>query len=75
MVSSVKNFEELPVCLQVKDVAAVLGVSRATAFNLTKVPGFPAIRISPGGKRIIIPKDKLQAWIENQAEKPLVSYK
>ena len=68
----VKTFEELPVMLKIEDVALTLGVSRGTALNLTREPGFPAIRVGP--KRIVIPRDKFMSWIDNQSDKPLVSY-
>lgn len=62
---AVKNLDELPVMLRVEDVQNVLGVSRATAFNLVKTRGFPSIRC---GRRIIIPRDKFLAWIDNQTK-------
>jgi len=63
MISSVKDFAELPVMLRVDDVERILGVSRATAFNLVKSKDFPSIRC---GRRIIIPRDKFLAWVEEQ---------
>ena len=69
---TVKAFEDLPVMLRVEDAARTLGVSRGTALNLTREPGFPAIRVGP--KRIVIPRDKFIAWIDNQSETSLVSY-
>ena len=62
----VKDFNDLPACLQVKDVAEVLGVSKVTAYRLTKEEGFPSVRVN--GKRIIIPRDRFQGWLNRQAE-------
>ena len=58
-----KSYEELPLMLTVLDVAAVLGISRAGAYELVRSNGFPILKI---GNRIVIPKDKLLLWIEKQ---------
>lgn len=50
-----KNYDEL---LNVVQVAAVLGISRAGAYELVHSEGFPALKI---GSRIVVPKDKLRA--------------
>ena len=48
-------------------VAAVLGISRARAYELVHSEGFPALKI---GSRIVVPKDKLREWIDaNTAQK------
>lgn len=61
-----KSYEELPLMLSVPEMAAVLGISRAGAYELARSEGFPALRI---GTRIVIPKDKLQEWVNKQTEK------
>ena len=58
-----KSYEELPLMLTVLDVAAVLGISRAGAYELVRSNGFPVLKI---GNRIVIPKDKFFLWIEKQ---------
>ena len=58
-----KSYDELPLMLSVTDVAEVLGISRAGAYELVKTEGFPAFSI---GSRIIIPKDEFIAWIKRQ---------
>ena len=50
----------------VPEMAAALGISRAGAYELARSEGFPALRI---GNRIVIPKDKLQEWVDKQIEK------
>ena len=60
-----KNYSELPLTLSVPEVAAVLGISRAGAYELVRSDGFPKIRI---GSRIVVPKDKFIAWIDAQSE-------
>ena len=61
-----KSYDELPVNLSVPEVADVLGISRAGAYELVKEKGFPSLAI---GNRIIIPKDKLIIWIEENISK------
>ena len=53
-------FEQLPVTLCADEVAKVLGISRANAYNLMRSKGFPTLKI---GKRMVVPKDKVIAWI------------
>ena len=50
-----KNYDELPLMLNVVQVAAVLGISRAGAYELVHSDGFPTLKI---GSRIVVPKDK-----------------
>lgn len=52
--------------LSVPEMGAALGISRAGAYELARSEGFPALRI---GTRIVIPKDKLQEWVDKQTEK------
>lgn len=56
-----KSFDELPLMLNVVQVAAVLGISRAGAYELVHSEGFPTLKI---GSRIVVPKDKLREWID-----------
>lgn len=56
-----KNYDELPLMLKVVQVAAVLGISRAGAYELVHSEGFPTLKI---GSRIVVPKDKLREWID-----------
>lgn len=62
-----KSYDELPLMLSVPDVADVLGIGRANAYELVRSEGFPALKI---GNRIIVPKDEFISWIKRQtAEK------
>ena len=62
-----KSFDELPLMLNVVQVAAVLGISCAGAYELVHSEGFPALKI---GSRFVVPKDKLREWIDaNVAQK------
>ena len=60
-----KNYEDLPLTLTAPEVGEVLGISRAAAYELVRSKGFPSMRI---GTRILVPKDKLIAWINEQVE-------
>ena len=65
--STYKNYDELPLMLNAVRVAAVLGISRAGAYELVHSEGFPALKI---GSRIVVPKDRLWEWIDaNTAQK------
>ena len=61
--STYKTYDELPLMLSVPEVAAVLGISRAGAYELARSKHFPSLNI---GSRIVIPKDKFIAWIEQK---------
>ena len=54
---------QLPMALNANQVAAVLGISRAGAYNLMRSEGFPTLYV---GKRMIVPKDRLLAWMDRQ---------
>ena len=57
------SYDELPLMLSVPEVAAVLGISRAGAYELVRSDGFPTLRI---GSRIVVPKEKFIRWIDAQ---------
>ena len=62
-----KSYEELPLMLSVPEVAAVLGISQAGAYELVRTEGFPTLKV---GSRIVVPKEKFIEWIdENTAKK------
>lgn len=50
-----ESYNDLPLTLSVPEVAAVLGISRAGAYELTHSVSFPKAKI---GKQIVVPKDK-----------------
>lgn len=55
------NYDNLPAVLNANQLAAALGISRAGAYQLLNTGTFPTLRI---GKRLLVPKDKLVEWIE-----------
>ena len=64
--SRYKSFEELPLMLTVQDVADVLGIGLAHAYEGAHRKDFPTITL---GSRIIVPRDKFMEWIDEQAVK------
>ena len=59
-----KSYDDLPLFLNAKMVAQVLGVSISSAYELMHETGFPALRI---GSRIVVPKEKFCRWVDAQA--------
>lgn len=57
------SYDQLPIMLSVTEVARFLGISRTNAYELIHTEGFPKIQL---GKRIVIPKDKLLVWLNDQ---------
>lgn len=51
--------------IDVDELAEALGISKPTAYELCNRVDFPAIRVTP--RRIIIPVDGLQRWLEEQS--------
>ena len=61
MKADCRHFDELPAMLTAAELAGALGISKAGAYTLIHSKGFPTLRI---GKRFMVPKDKLTAWID-----------
>lgn len=60
----VRNDNQNPsLTLTVPQMAKELNISRNTAYELTKQKGFPCFRV---GKRVLINRDMLQAWLDEQ---------
>lgn len=47
----------------VRDLQAILGISKANAYALTHREGFPVLRV---GRRLLIPKAALDEWLLQQ---------
>ena len=63
-----KSFEELPVMLTIPQVASVLSISRAVAYELAHRKNFPAMLV---GSRIVVPKDRLLAWVDRKVSEQI----
>lgn len=62
--SMYKTKEEMSLFLTVMDVANLLGISRASAYELVRGENFPKLKIVQG--RTIIPRDRLLEWLDEQ---------
>ena len=60
---TVKRMEELPVVLTPTDIAAILGVSRNTSYEVLHSENFPAFKV---GKLYRVPRDEFLLWMESQ---------
>ena len=49
--------------MTVEEMGKELGISRATAYELSQRPGFPSFSI---GRRVLVSRDGLLKWIEKQ---------
>lgn len=58
-----KSYDELPLFLNAKMVAQVLGISMAGTYELLHQNGFPVVKI---GSRLVVPKEKFLTWVEKQ---------
>ena len=61
--STYNTYDELPLFLNAETAAKLLGVSISSMYELMHEKGFPVLRI---GSRLVIPKEKLQAWVEQR---------
>ena len=59
------SLEELPLMMNMTDVAAVLGISRAGAYKLAHDSHFSAFQI---GRRIVVSREKFVDWLNRQCK-------
>ena len=62
--NSFSSYNDLPLVLNATQLADVLSISRANAYNLLHREDFPTLHI---GKRMLVPRDKLVRWMDEQA--------
>ena len=58
-----KGFDNLTDFCTLSDFAAVIGISKATAYRMADQGRIPCIRL---GKRIILSKNHLRQWIDKE---------
>ena len=56
-----KNYDELPLFLNAKILAEVLGIAPSSAYELMHEKGFPVLKV---GNRLLVEKSKFKEWIE-----------
>lgn len=61
IISSYKNYDELPLFLNASTVARVLGIAPSSAYELMHDPNFPVLKV---GSRMVVPKEKFIEWVE-----------
>jgi len=54
-----------PMTLSLKQLEQVMGISHNTALKLAHTPGFPSFYV---GKRLMINREMLQAWMDQQCD-------
>ena len=59
-----KSYDDLPLFLNARTVAQVLGVSISSAYELMHEPDFPTLKV---GSRMVVPKEKFIQWAEGQS--------
>lgn len=57
-----RNYEELPLVLDVADIQQIMGISRTSAYELVRTPGFPAFRRVEEGSSRSVRKHSLTGW-------------
>ena len=60
-----KSYDDLPLMLSVQEVADILGISKSSAYVLSKEKGFPTLKI---GSRVVIPRDRFIEWINTNTK-------
>ena len=60
-----KNYDELPLFLNAKTLAEVLGIAPSSAYELMHEKDFPALKI---GNRLLVPKEKFRLWVETKTK-------
>lgn len=55
------SYEEIPLFLDAEDIFRILGISKTNIYYMLRADDFPTITI---GKRRLVRKEKLFAWIE-----------
>ena len=61
--SKYKDYDELPVFLNARMVADLLGVSQSTAYELMHEKSFPTLRV---GSRLVVPRDQFIQWMNGK---------
>ena len=64
--TSYKSYDELPLFLNAEMAAKLLGISISGMYELMHEKGFPVLKI---GTRLVVPKEKLRAWVEQNVGK------
>ena len=58
-----RTIEDYPIMLRAEDISEILRISRSETYLLMRQRRFPTLFV---GKRMVVPRDRLIAWIEEQ---------
>ena len=58
-----KDYKELPLFLNARMVANLLGVSQSTASELMHEQSFPTLQV---GSRLVVPRDQFIEWMNGK---------
>ena len=61
-----KSYDDLPMFLNAKMVAQLLGVSPSSAYELMHEESFPTLQV---GSRLVVPRDKFIDWMNGKISK------
>ena len=64
--SKYKDYRELPVFLNARMVADLLGVSQSTAYELMHEKSFPTLQVR---SRLVVPKDAFLDWMNGKVSR------
>ncbi len=60
-----KDYNDLPLVLDVRHIQCIMGISRASAYELVHMPGFPAFR---SGRLIKVSKKAFFEWMQKAGQ-------
>lgn len=61
-----KSFDDLPLNIDVKTLASILGICLSNAYELVHEEGFPSVRI---GGRIIVKREDFIRWVNENVSR------
>jgi predicted DNA-binding transcriptional regulator AlpA len=64
--SQFKSYDELPLFLNAQHLSSVLGIGRASAYELMDEKGFPTLRV---GGRKVVSKEAFIKWVTENTGK------
>ena len=65
--SQYKSYDDLPLFLNAKTVADVLGNAQSSAYELMHAKDFPTVKIR---SRMVVPKERFIEWVNSHADNP-----
>lgn len=65
--SQYKSYDDLPLFLNAKTVADVLGIAQSSAYELMHAKDFPTVKIR---SRMVVPKERFIEWVNSHADNP-----